>query len=81
MRPVKLTVAEMRSYRAQRVLDFTDRTLMAILGDTGSGKSSLLEALYAALYGGSTWDARGLGVLIADGVKTAADRTGVPGPR
>ena len=70
MRPVKLTVAGMRSYRAQRTLDFRDRTLMAILGDTGSGKSSLLEALYGALYGGSTWDARGLGVLIADGVKT-----------
>ncbi len=70
MRPVKLTVAGMRSYRAQRTLDFSDRTLMAILGDTGSGKSSLLEALYGALYGGSTWDARGLGVLIADGVKT-----------
>lgn len=70
MRPVKLTVAGMRSYRAQRTLDFTDRTLMAILGDTGSGKSSLLEALYGALYGGSTWDARGLGALIADGVQT-----------
>lgn len=70
MRPVKLTVAGMRSYRAQRTLDFTDRTLIAILGDTGSGKSSLLEALYGALYGGSTWDARGLGALIADGVQT-----------
>ena len=70
MRPVKLTVAGMRSYRSQRTLDFSDRTLMAILGDTGSGKSSLLEALYGALYGGSTWDARGLGVLIADGVRT-----------
>ena len=70
MRPVRLTVAGMRSYRAQRTLDFSGRTLMAILGDTGSGKSSLLEALYGALYGGSTWDARGLGVLIADGVKT-----------
>lgn len=70
MRPVTLTVAGMRSYRAQRTLDFTDRTLMAILGDTGSGKSSLLEALYGALYGGTTWDARGLGALIADGVQT-----------
>lgn len=70
MRPVKLTVAGMRSYRTQRTLDFTDRSLMAILGDTGSGKSSLLEALYGALYGGSTWDARGLGALVADGVQT-----------
>lgn len=70
MRPVSLTVAGLRSYRAQRTLDFADRSLVAILGDTGSGKSSLLEALYGALYGASTWDARGLGALIADGVKT-----------
>lgn len=71
MRPVTLTVAGMRSYRAQRTLNFSDRTLMAILGDTGSGKSSLLEALYGALYGGSTWDDRGgLKAMIADGVQT-----------
>lgn len=70
MRPVTLRVAGLRSYRRQRTLDFTNRTLMAVLGDTGSGKSSLLEALYGALYGGSTWDARGLGALIADGAKT-----------
>ena len=71
MRPVRLTVAGMRSYRAQKTLNFTDRTLIAILGDTGSGKSSLLEALYGALYGGSTWDDRGgLKAMIADGVQT-----------
>jgi exonuclease SbcC len=70
MRPITLTVAGLRSYRTQRTLDFTDRSLMAVLGDTGSGKSSLLEALYGALYGGCTWDNRGLGALIADGVKT-----------
>lgn len=70
MRPLKLRVAGLRSYRSERTLDFTDRSLMAILGDTGSGKSSLLEALYGALYGASTWDARGLGALLADGVRT-----------
>jgi exonuclease SbcC len=70
VRPVELTVAGMRSYRTQQTLNFSDRSLMAILGDTGSGKSSLLEALYGALYGGSTWDARGLGALIADGIQT-----------
>lgn len=70
MRPLTLRIAGLRSYRKMRTLDFTDRSLIAILGDTGSGKSSLLEAIYGALYAGSTWDARGLGALIADGVKT-----------
>jgi exonuclease SbcC len=70
MRPQTLRVAGLRSYRTERILDFSDRSLIAILGDTGSGKSSLLEALYGALYGASTWDARGLGALIADGAKT-----------
>ncbi len=70
MRPLTLRIAGLRSYRTMRILDFTDRSLIAILGDTGSGKSSLLEAIYGALYAGSTWDARGLGALIADGVKT-----------
>ena len=70
MRPLVLRVAGLRSYRHERTLDFNDRSLIAILGDTGSGKSSLLEAIYGALYGASTWDARGLGALVADGVKT-----------
>jgi DNA repair protein SbcC/Rad50 len=70
MRPLKLRVAGLRSYRSERTLDFADRSLMAILGDTGSGKSSLLEAIYGALYGACTWEGRGLGPLIADGVKT-----------
>lgn len=70
MRPLKLRMAGLRSYRSERTLDFTGRSLMAILGDTGAGKSSLLEGIYGALYGACTWEGRGLGPLIADGVKT-----------
>ncbi len=67
MRPLTLKFAGLRSYRADQEIDFTDMSLMAIVGDTGAGKSSLLEALCFALYGGCTWDARGGKRLIADG--------------
>ena len=56
MRPLKLTLDGLRSYwGGAQTVDFTDRTLVAIVGDTGAGKSSLLEAITYALYGRSTW--------------------------
>lgn len=67
MRPLTLKFTGLRSYRAEQEINFTDMSLMAIVGDTGAGKSSLLEALCFALYGGCTWDARGGKRLIADG--------------
>ncbi|MEV0056162.1 SMC family ATPase [Saccharopolyspora shandongensis] len=67
MRPLTLKFAGLRSYLAEQVIDFTDVNLMAIVGDTGAGKSSILEALCFALYGVSTWDARSGKGLIADG--------------
>ncbi|SEF38407.1 exonuclease SbcC [Amycolatopsis pretoriensis] len=67
MRPLTLRFGGLRSYRAEQEIDFTDVTLMAIVGDTGAGKSSILEALSFALYGGCTWDNRSSKGLIADG--------------
>ncbi|MCA1645239.1 MAG: SMC family ATPase [Chloroflexi bacterium] len=68
MRPLILKFKGLRSYRAEQEIDFATVSLMAVVGDTGAGKSSLLEAVYFALYGGSTWDARGGDKkLIADG--------------
>ncbi len=67
MRPLKLKINGLRSYRTEQEIDFTDVDLMAIIGDTGAGKSSLLEALCVALYGSCTWDARSAKPLIADG--------------
>lgn len=67
MRPVKLRLKGLRSYRTEQEIDFTDADLMAIVGDTGAGKSSLLEAICIALYGCCTWDARSAKPLIADG--------------
>ncbi|MGB8205829.1 MAG: SMC family ATPase, partial [Candidatus Baltobacteraceae bacterium] len=65
MRPLRLEIAGLRSYRAKQVLDFSDLSLFAVIGDTGAGKSSILEAIVFALYAGSTWDARGGGALIS----------------
>ena len=70
MRPLTLTLRGLRSYVDEQDVDFTDIGLMAVHGPTGAGKSSLLEALCFALYGGCTWDKRNAIVLIADGVNT-----------
>ena len=54
MRPLTLRLEGLRSYRSAQVVDFTDRHMVAIVGDTGAGKSSLLEALVYALFGSGT---------------------------
>jgi exonuclease SbcC len=51
MRPLKLRLRGFTSFRDEQELDFTDRTVFAITGPTGSGKSSILDAMTYALYG------------------------------
>jgi len=63
-------MAGLRSYRTERVIEFGTPGLIAIIGDTGAGKSSILEAITGALYGASTWDNRGIGALISDAAQT-----------
>ena len=65
MRPRRLVIDGLRSFRRRVELDFDDRQLIAIVGDTGVGKSSILEAITYALYGGATWTAHH-GDLISD---------------
>lgn len=67
MRPLTLRMSGLRSYRSEVTIDFGDPGLMAIVGDTGAGKSSILEALFFVLYGGCTWDHRATAPLISDG--------------
>ena len=52
MRPVSWRSGGFRSFGTEpgTTIDFGDRELVAIIGDTGAGKSSVLEATYA-LYG------------------------------
>lgn len=69
MRPLTLTIDGLRSYRQPGTLDFSGISLFAIVGDTGAGKSSILEAITYALYSSATWTGQP-GELIADGVRT-----------
>lgn len=56
MIPIRLTLEGLYSYRERQTVDFTRLTeshLFGIFGATGSGKSSVLEAISFALYGES----------------------------
>lgn len=69
MKPMTLTLTGFRSYPAQTTVDFTGKSLVAVLGDTGAGKSSLLDAIAFALFRKSSWDAKEPRQLIADGAQ------------
>lgn len=69
MRPLELSLTGFRSYPSPVTVDFTGKSLAAALGDTGAGKSSLLDAITYALFRKSSWDARETRQLIADGAE------------
>ncbi|MEU2772485.1 SMC family ATPase [Streptomyces sp. NPDC007162] len=58
MKIVRLTFSGVRSYPGTCTIDFTGKALVGILGDTGAGKTSILEAVTAALYGKCSWTDR-----------------------
>ncbi|MEV6338723.1 SMC family ATPase [Nocardia vinacea] len=66
MMPLTLSVTGFRSYPTPVTIDFTGKGLTAVLGDTGAGKSSILEAITYALFRSTTWDGRSTSQLIAD---------------
>lgn len=68
MRPLILSLTGFRSYTAATVIDFTGKSSVAVIGDTGAGKSSILEAITYALYGRCSWNAV-VQPLLADGAK------------
>ncbi|MCW2278391.1 AAA family ATPase [Heliophilum fasciatum] len=54
MKPIKLTIAGLNSFRKRQEIDFdrlTDAGVFGIFGHTGSGKSTILDAITLALYG------------------------------
>ncbi|WP_020663170.1 AAA family ATPase [Amycolatopsis benzoatilytica] len=66
MKPVELSLTGFRSYPNPVTVDFTGKSLAAVLGDTGAGKSSLLEAISFALFRKSSWGGNETRQLIAD---------------
>ena len=50
MRPIALTLSGFTSFSEEQHVDFTGLDVFAIGGATGSGKSSLLDAMVFALY-------------------------------
>jgi DNA repair protein SbcC/Rad50 len=51
MRPQRLRIKGFTSFRDEQAVDFTDLDLFALCGPTGSGKSSVLDAMTYALFG------------------------------
>src|SRR3954453_907374 len=51
MRQVRLELNGFASFRDPAVVDFTHADYFALVGPTGSGKSTVLDALTFALYG------------------------------
>src|SRR5260370_5359824 len=67
MRPLLLDMAGFGSFREPATVDFRDVDYFALVGPTGSGKSTVLDALTFALYGCvPRWDdRRAVGLALA----------------
>ena len=66
MRPLRISIEGLRSFRAEAKIDFDHRTQIAVIGDTGAGKSSILEAMTYALYGQTSVGGRSKQELMND---------------
>jgi DNA repair protein SbcC/Rad50 len=61
MRPVILQLEGFASFRAATQVDFTDADFFALVGPTGSGKSTVIDAMTFALYGSvPRWGRKGM---------------------
>lgn len=76
MRPMRLDMAGFTVFRDETTVDFTDADFFALVGPTGSGKSTVLDAICFALYGTvPRWGgARGLANALAPSAAEARVR-------
>ncbi|SCL22424.1 exonuclease SbcC [Micromonospora rhizosphaerae] len=76
MRPMRLDMAGFTVFREETTVDFTDADFFALVGPTGSGKSTVLDAICFALYGTvPRWGgARGLANALAPSASEARVR-------
>jgi exonuclease SbcC len=61
MRPIVLDMNGFASFREQTRVDFTDADFFALVGPTGAGKSTVIDAMTFALYGSvPRWGRKGM---------------------
>jgi exonuclease SbcC len=61
LRPVRLDLHGFASFREEARVDFTDADFFALVGPTGSGKSTVIDAMTFALYGSvPRWGRKGM---------------------
>ncbi|HEY6786002.1 MAG TPA: SMC family ATPase [Trebonia sp.] len=61
MRPILLEMHGFASFREQTSVDFTDADFFALVGPTGAGKSTVIDAMTFALYGSvPRWGRKGM---------------------
>ncbi|GAB1642321.1 hypothetical protein KRMM14A1259_27440 [Krasilnikovia sp. MM14-A1259] len=76
MRPLRLDLAGFTVFRDETTVDFTDADYFALVGPTGSGKSTVLDGICFALYGAvPRWGgSRGIGNALAPSATEARVR-------
>lgn len=76
MRPLRLDMAGFTVFRDETTVDFTDADYFALVGPTGSGKSTVLDGICFALYGTvPRWGgSRGIGNALAPSANEARVR-------
>jgi exonuclease SbcC len=74
VRPLELTLEGFKSYAEEQAFTFDGRSLFAIVGPTGAGKSTILEAMMYALYGKTHREQRDTKDLIRTGADSARVR-------
>jgi exonuclease SbcC len=67
VRPTKLEIQGLTAYRDTVEVDFSELDLFAITGETGAGKSSLVDAISFALFGKAPRVGSGVKDLISQG--------------
>lgn len=75
MRPLRLDMRGFAAFREATTVDFTDTDFFALVGPTGAGKSTVLDAICFALYGTAPrWGVRSVAHALAPSANEAAVR-------
>lgn len=75
MRPLRLDMRGFAAFREPTLVDFSDTDFFALVGPTGSGKSTILDAMCFALYGSvPRWGAKSVAHALAPSATEAAVR-------